>query len=154
MLQTLDSTTEGKNKESVARHKQAGSDIQLNALQCLVATPTKIMTHTTVDTTTPLEHTHTKHNTNDALQNRRDHNEAAMFATRITIIEIPTQKNKKTKKKPTLQQQMKQRQKHTNTHARTRTHTQETNATLCCKESTDCARLAPPQVDDRNKRQE
>jgi hypothetical protein len=47
----------------------------------LVATPTKITTHTTVDTTTPLEHTHTKQNTNDALQNRRDHNEAAMFAS-------------------------------------------------------------------------
>jgi len=152
MLQTLDSTTEGKNTDSAARHKQAGSDIQLNALQCLVATPTKITTHTTVDTTTPLEHTHTKHNTNDALQNRRgDHNEAAMFATRITIIEIPTQKKTKKQKKTDTATTNEAEQK---THTHTHTHTQETNATLCCKESTDCARRAPPQVDDRNKRQE
>jgi hypothetical protein len=140
MLQTLDSTTEGKNTDSAARHKQAGSDIQLNALQCLVATPTKITTHTTVHTTTPLEHTHTKHNTNDALQNRRgDHNEAAMFATRITIIEIPTQKknkkNKKNKKKPTLQQQMKEaEQKHTHTH----THTRNKRDTLLQREHRLC----------------
>jgi hypothetical protein len=149
MLQTLDSTTEGKSTDSVARHKQAGSDIQLNALLCLVATPTKITTHTTVDTTTPLEDTHTKHNTNDALQNRRDHNEAAMFATRITMIEIPTQKIKKTKKDRYCNNRL-SRAKHTHT----RTHTQETNATLCCKESTDCASRAPTHVDDRNKRQE
>lgn len=147
MLQTLDSTTEGKSTDSVARHKQAGSDIQLNALQCLVATPTKITTHTTVDTTTPLEDTHTKHNTNDALQNRRDHNEAAMFATRITMIEIPTQKIKKTKKDRYCNNRL-SRAKHTHT------HTQETKATLCCKESTDCASRAPTHVDDRNKRQE